>query len=147
MEIGSLPRGKATPPSASRRLRRAAQSQPLGQSETPLVRSARARIEKVLDSLTELELFETPLDEVVNLIKENHRIEVQIDKQALDDVGIATDTLITKSLKGITLRSALNLMLHELDLTWIIIDEVLLITLARRGGRTIAISKPTTSPT
>lgn len=104
------------------------QSRPLGQSETPLARRARARIEEVLNRPTELELYETPLDEAVNLIKENHRIEVQIDKRALDDVGIATDTLVTKSLKGITLRSALNLMLRELDLTWIIIDEVLVIT-------------------
>jgi hypothetical protein len=104
------------------------QSQPLRQSETPLVRSARVRIEAALNQPTELELYESPLEEVVNLLKELHRIEIQIDKKALDDVGIATDTLITKSLKGITLRSALNLMLHELDLTWMIKDEVLLIT-------------------
>ena len=31
-------------------------------------------------------------------------------------------------MKGITLRSALRLMLHELSLTYIIQDEVLLIT-------------------
>ena len=43
-------------------------------------------------------------------------------------MGIGTDTPVTKNLKGITLRSALRLMLRELSLTYIIKDEVLLIT-------------------
>jgi len=81
-----------------------------------------------LKSPTEFEFFETPLDEVVNFLREHHHIEVQIDKKALEDLGIGTDTQVTKSLKGISLRSALKLMLRELDLTYMIKDEVLLIT-------------------
>ena len=96
--------------------------------KTSRVNAAEKKILDALKSPTELELFETPLEEVVNLVKENHKIEIQIDRRALDDVGIATDTLVTKSLKGISLRSALRLILRELDLTYMIKDEVLLIT-------------------
>jgi hypothetical protein len=102
--------------------------EPAGRVEAPPPRSPKTRIEDALKHPTELELFETPLECVVNLIKENHRIEVQIDRKAFDDAGIATDVLITKGLKGISLRSGLNLMLHELDLTWLVRDEVLVIT-------------------
>jgi len=81
-----------------------------------------------LKSPTEFEFYETPLDEVVYFLREHHKIEVQIDKKALEDLGIGTDMQVTKSLKGISLRSALKLMLRELDLTYVIVGDVLLIT-------------------
>jgi len=59
---------------------------------------------------------------------ELHNIEIQIDSKALCDVGIDPSTPITKDLKGITLRSALKLILRELELTYVIQGEVLLIT-------------------
>jgi hypothetical protein len=96
--------------------------------QQPPLRVAEVRLEDALNSTTEIEFTEAPLQEVIDTLKERHRIEIQIDTKALTDVGIGTDTPVTKSLKGITLRSALNLMLHELGLTWTIQDEVLLIT-------------------
>ena len=57
-----------------------------------------------------------------------HGIEIQIDHRALEDIGIGSDTPITRNLKGITLRSALRLMLKEMDLTYVVRDEVLQIT-------------------
>jgi len=62
------------------------------------------------------------------LLKKSHGIEIQLDQRALDDVGIPADTPITRSLRGISLRSALQLLLRDLDLTHLIRDEVLLIT-------------------
>ncbi|HUT11177.1 MAG TPA: tetratricopeptide repeat protein, partial [Thermoguttaceae bacterium] len=89
---------------------------------------AEARINAALDSPTQLEFIETQLQDVVDFLRDYHDIEIQIDTRALDEVGIPTDTPITKNLKGVTLRSALRLMLRELDLTYVIQDEVLLIT-------------------
>jgi uncharacterized protein YfaS (alpha-2-macroglobulin family)/TolA-binding protein len=86
------------------------------------------KILKALNSPTQLEFIETPLHDVVSFLKDYHGIEIQIDRKALDDVGIGSDTPITRDLKGITLRSALQLMLRDLDLTYVIQDEVLLIT-------------------
>ena len=85
-------------------------------------------IEDALAGSTEMVFVEVPLQDVVNYLKDRHRIEIKIDNKALNDVGIGTDSPVTVSLKGISLRSALNLMLREHSLTWIIQDEVLMIT-------------------
>ena len=66
--------------------------------------------------------------DVIDYLKDLHGIEIQLDSKALEDAGIGTDTPVTRKLKGISLRSALRLMLGALDLTYIIKDEVLLIT-------------------
>ena len=85
-------------------------------------------IEQALRSSTEFNFLNTPLSEVVNYLKERHHFEIQIDNKALSDAGIGTDTPVTVDLKGISLRSALNLMLRGLKLTWTIQDEVLMFT-------------------
>lgn len=85
-------------------------------------------IRRALDSTTELEFVETPLTDVVDFLKQRHGIEIQIDLKALNDANVALDTPITKNLKGVTLRSALKLMLRDLDLRCLIHDEVVLLT-------------------
>jgi tetratricopeptide (TPR) repeat protein len=89
---------------------------------------AERRIESALRSPTQLEFIDTPLRDVIEYLKDYHQIEIQIDQRALDDVAITTDTPVTRNLKGISLKSALRLLLRELDLQYIIQDEVLLIT-------------------
>jgi hypothetical protein len=64
----------------------------------------------------------------VGFLKEQHKIEIQLNKKALDDAGVAADTPITRSLQGVTLRSALDLILRERSLTFVVQDEMLLIT-------------------
>jgi len=110
-------------------LDRAARLEP-GAGPIPLMPTdpAEEKIRKALASPTEFEFIETPLQDVVELLKDKHKIEIQIDRRALDDVGIGTDTRVTKNLHGISLRSALRLMLREFDLTYVIQDEVLLVT-------------------
>ncbi|MGB9687981.1 hypothetical protein [Thermogutta sp.] len=86
---------------------------------------------KILSELkkpTELDFVDTPLSEVINYLRDRHQIEIQLDKKALTSVGVDTNTPVTKSLRGISLRSALRLLLRDLDLTYVIKDEVLLIT-------------------
>jgi hypothetical protein len=86
-------------------------------------------IEEALDSPAEVEFLETPLPDAMGWLESQHHIQIEIDTRALEDVGlVSTDLLITKSLKDISLRSALNLMLRGHDLTYAIQDEVLLIT-------------------
>ncbi|HEX4129628.1 MAG TPA: hypothetical protein VHZ24_06265 [Pirellulales bacterium] len=91
---------------------------------------AEVKIIKALAEPTELEFIETPLQDVVEYLKTRHNIEIQLDKKALEEAALPPDTPVTRNLKGITLRSALRLMLRELpaELTYIIRDEVLLIT-------------------
>ncbi|HEV7225051.1 MAG TPA: VWA domain-containing protein, partial [Pirellulales bacterium] len=87
-----------------------------------------AKIMAALDDKTELEFVDQPLSDVVEYLRERHEIEIQLDNKALADAGLGSDTPVTRNIKGITLRSALRLMLGEMDLTYVIRDEVLMIT-------------------
>lgn len=87
-----------------------------------------AKILAALDEPTELDFVEQPLSDVLDYLKQRHGIEIQIDARALADSGLGTETPITRAIKGITLRSALKLILSELDLTYVMRNEVLLIT-------------------
>ena len=93
------------------------------------------KIERVLDS--EVRGFDfpvpTPLSDVVLAIRKNHGIEVKIDNRALEDVAMTSDVECVVQLQGITLRSALQLVLSDLDLTYLVHDEVLLITTPERA--------------
>jgi len=98
--------------------------------------AAEGKIEAALSSPTQLEFIQTPLQDVVDYLKDLHKIEIQIDRKAFQDQGLDASTLpVTANLKGISLRSALNLVLHNLDLTYLVEDEVLLITTPEAGAR------------
>ncbi len=85
-------------------------------------------IAQALGAPTQLEFIETPLEDVVAFLGEQHKITIEIDKKALDNVGVGTDTPITKNLKDLSLRSALRLILRDLGLTYVADHEVLMIT-------------------
>ncbi|MBI1902232.1 MAG: VWA domain-containing protein [Planctomycetia bacterium] len=89
---------------------------------------AEKKILAELDKETDLTFAEDSLQFVADTIKTLHKIEVQFDDKALEDVVVTKDTPITESFKGIKLRSALNLMLSKLELAWVIENEVLVIT-------------------
>ena len=90
--------------------------------------SAEEKINEELLKPTELDFTEIPLKEAIDYIKDKHEIEIQFDEKALTEAAVATDTPITKQLDGISLRSALRLILRPMQLTYVIKDEVLLIT-------------------
>ncbi len=91
-------------------------------------RASENKIRATLDQETSLEFIETPLQDVVDYLKDRHNIEIQVDHRALESQGLGSDTPITRNLKGITFGSALRLMLSDLGLTYVIADEVLMIT-------------------
>ncbi len=84
-----------------------------------------AALEKKIDKF---DFVETPLIDVVEFIEDDSNINIELDTRALDTVGIGLDTPITRNLSGISLRSALRLILRELELTYTIEDEALIIT-------------------
>lgn len=83
-----------------------------------------------LKTSTRVDFEETPLDEVAQYIAEYHDIDVVLDQRALDELGIGSDTPVTLRVRGISLRSALRLMLDSIDpaMTYGVNDEVLKIT-------------------
>jgi hypothetical protein len=91
-------------------------------------------IESELDTLTNLDFTEMPLGEAMAFVGTRHNFTVLLDKKALEEIPIAVDQPITAQLAGITLRSALKIMLEPLELTYVIEDEVMKITTIEQAG-------------
>ena len=89
---------------------------------------AEERIFKALQEPTTIEVAEMPLKDVISYLQETHNIPIVLMTKKLEEAGIQPDVPVTKTLRGITLRSALRLILKELELTYIVRDEVLQIT-------------------
>lgn len=86
------------------------------------------RIQKALTETTEVSFTDNPLEEALNYLEDLHHIEIWLDKAALSDEGVNSDQQINLVMSGISLRSALRLMLEPLGLTYLIEDEVMKIT-------------------
>ncbi len=118
---------------------------PFGQSvRGGSYKSAEERIEAALDQPLKapLDFTELPLTEIVNTLQDEYDIPILFDYAALDEVAISPETELTVNLRNITLRSALKLMLQQpgvADLTYVIDDEVLLITTIDRANATLTI--------
>ena len=68
------------------------------------------------------------MEEVVRYLKKLHHVEIHLDSPALKEAGVETTTLVTKNLSGISLRSALKMVLDEMGLKYVIHNGALLIT-------------------
>ena len=86
------------------------------------------RILAALEGPTEMDFTETPLQDTVDYLKHRHKIEIQLDNRALEDAAIGSDTPVTCTVKDVKLKSGLELLLRDMDLTYIIQNEILLIT-------------------
>jgi hypothetical protein len=117
---------KAAPPSAQAA---AEQSRISGRFDLKHMSAWEKKILAALAEPTSFEFSEQPLAEAILFLEDTHDIEIEIDKPALEDIGIdATSTLISRNLSGISLRSALDLVLRDLRLEAVMHDEVLMIT-------------------
>ena len=93
--------------------------------------AAQERIEHSLEQplRSPLSFVQTPLSEVMEQIREEFDIPILFDVAALEASAISPDVEVTIELNNIRLRTALDLMLKQLEnLTYIIDQEVLLIT-------------------
>jgi DNA polymerase IIIc chi subunit len=95
---------------------------------SPGAAEARARIQKALDEQVDFDFHQRPLTEVIDFIKAHHKIEILLDTKSLEDDTVDPNQPITRRLKGISLRSALRLMLGAIDLQAVLNGEVLLVT-------------------
>lgn len=127
--------GAALPPRTAQAPRPApARQQTAAAGEMPVsvnlfgVSEKEEQIRAALKGRTALDFTEDSFSNIIDYLKEYHKIEIQLDRKALEEVGFATDKQITVHLKDISLRSALRLLLRAEGLTYMVQDEVLLIT-------------------
>jgi hypothetical protein len=87
-----------------------------------------ARIFKELSEPTDLDIIEgTTLDRLKEMILQKHGIQVESDDAKIEEAGHREDTF-NRPMRGISLRSALRLLLGPKDLGYVVKNEVLWIT-------------------
>ncbi|TWT37905.1 outer membrane porin HofQ [Posidoniimonas corsicana] len=90
-------------------------------------------IRRKLKQPVQMQYRDRPLSEVINNLSQLTGINIHLDSRGLSQEGVTTDTPVTLDLTNpIMLKSALNLMLTELHLAYVVKDEVLMITSEQR---------------
>lgn len=98
--------------------------------------------EKILAALerpANLEFVDTPLTDVMAFLADQFKIPIFIDQRAIAENNVPADSPVTMNIKGIKLRSALGLMLGQLNLDWAIRNEVLLVTSPEAAAKSLVI--------
>jgi hypothetical protein len=86
-----------------------------------------------------LDFVDTPLKDLAQQLQDDYGIPIQLDKAAMDEAGINEDQPVDISLHKISLQSALKIMLKKINLTYLIRDEVLLITTPDAASRDLKV--------
>ena len=86
------------------------------------------RIAAALADQTTALFSDTPLIDAVQVLAQRHNIPIIIEQVALDDAGVPGNEPINLKVSGISLQSALKLMFQDLQLTFLIENEVLKVT-------------------
>lgn len=93
--------------------------------------NAARRIERILDQplRSPLEYPETPLNTIAGILSQEYELPIVFDTAALDAIAASPEVQVSINIQNVSLRSALELMLAQLeDITYVIDQEVLLIT-------------------
>ena len=89
----------------------------------------RSTPDEALRQATEFEFLDAPLSDVVDILREMHRVKIEIDEKALRARGLdAKSVSLTMNLSDVSLASALEYLLGCSDLCYIVGDDALLIT-------------------
>ncbi len=98
------------------------------------------QFEDALKSPTSTTFIDEPLDQAIRSLSETHKIPIFVDARALEEIGLSGDVPVSLDVKNVSLRSALRLLLDNLDLTYVIQNEVLLITTHESAETRLAIA-------
>jgi general secretion pathway protein D len=86
-------------------------------------------IQQALKTKVDVRFTNRPLAEVLDTLGNLSGVNIHLDQQGLHAEGVTSDTPVTLNLtQPISLRSALNLILQELRLSYVIQNEVLNVT-------------------
>ncbi len=97
--------------------------------------SAEEKIFRALGENADFQLIQMPLRQFTEQIEQQHKIQVEIDNRALLDAGLDAEAIeLNRDLRGISLRSALRLILKEHELVYVVQNEVLMITTTDKAG-------------
>jgi type II secretory pathway component GspD/PulD (secretin) len=94
------------------------------------IRSEKEReIYRKLDGpIPSMDIKDQPLSQILDDLQATEGINIVPDVPALNEAGIRLDQPLNMKLEGVALKSALNVILHQAHLTYVVEDEVLKIT-------------------
>jgi len=78
--------------------------------------------------ISSMDFKEMPLKQILDDVQGLTGINIVVDEPALMDAGISLDKQITQRLSGISLKSALYVLLQQVHLTYVVQNEVLNVT-------------------
>jgi hypothetical protein len=85
-------------------------------------------LQEKLDKRISFDVVELPLRDVIAYLKQETGIQSVLQLKKLDEASISADTPITKSLENVRVSTLLDLLLMDLELTYVEKDGLLLIT-------------------
>jgi len=99
-----------------------------GEIENSIRSQKELEIERKLSEPITLSFTETPLGDVVEFLQNATGVNVFLDRHSLETENIASDRPISISLANIPLKSALKILLDQMELEYMIGNDVLMIT-------------------
>lgn len=99
-----------------------------GVAHAEIRRKAEQKIFAAMNTPINVKFIETPLHEAIDFFGNTLNVPVYIDDIAVADEGIATDEPVNFMGEGLAARTALELILSRLQLTWVVRHELLYIT-------------------
>lgn len=87
----------------------------------------RAIAEKLAAKVAHSFVNET-LENALRIVAEGQQLPIQLDRLALEDAPRSLESPVNLTAQDVTLRTLLDLMLHDLDLTYTVRGEVLVVT-------------------
>jgi hypothetical protein len=100
-----------------------------------LARLGEARIRRALARPVSVDFRNTPLRAAIAFLREACRIPILLDFEALGEVGVRPEEPVSLEVSEISLRSVLRLMLREIDLTYMLRHEALIVTTPEEAER------------
>jgi hypothetical protein len=103
-------------------------------------RSSRSKMtateKAILEALNKpisVEFNKEPLQNVIEYLEKKAKLPITLDKTALMDVGVNEETPVTLNMNGFSTRTVLKRMLGDLNLTYVIKDETVIVTTAQKA--------------
>ena len=90
--------------------------------------AAERQIHAKLAMPVSLEFVETPISDIVDFLRDYTGVNFLLDRVALENEGVTSDTPVTIHVEQIPLKSALHHLLRQLNLTYKVENDVVLIT-------------------
>jgi hypothetical protein len=108
-------------------------------AESPAQRAVRRRFEQSASLQGDFDFREVTLSAAVAAIGERFKLQLMLDRAALEEAGIGDDTPVTMTLRSVSPPIALDRVLRPLELTCVIHDEVGLVTTVERDSTMLSV--------